>query len=210
MNAALRELEHATAAHRAGSERHIRGLDDGASVATYERYLRRMLGFHAPMEERFARHAELCSMGFEPDVRRKQDLLRADLTALGTVAPEVYCRALPDTTDVACAIGAAYAIERSTLGGRFIVRRLPARLAHLAGAATAFLEGYRAATGTMWKRFAAIAERGLGDERARARAIESAQATFTRLSTWLDEPAAPPRPRPFRPFHRLRAAEARS
>ncbi|HUQ07009.1 MAG TPA: biliverdin-producing heme oxygenase [Kofleriaceae bacterium] len=209
MNDALRELKHGTQAHHAEAERHVQILDDAATVATYERYLRRMLGFHAPMEERFARHAELEALGFDAAARRKQQLLRADLVTLGSVTPEVYCRALHDTADLASAIGAAYVIESATLGGRFILRRLPARLRHLSGVATAFLEGYGAATGAMWRRFAAVAHQGLSDAAARQRAIESAQATFMRLTTWLDEPAAPA-PRPFRALHRLRSSEARS
>lgn len=209
MNPALRDLKHATQAHHAEAERHVQILDATACVATYERYLRRMLGFHAPMEDRLAGHAGLDALGFDAPARRKQDLLRQDLATLGSVAPEVSCRALPDVADLADAIGAAYVLEGSTLGGRFILSRLPARLRHLAGVATAFLEGYGAATGAMWRRFATIAHTGLADPGARARAIASAQATFGALTAWLDEPADSP-PRPFRWLPGLRAAEARS
>jgi heme oxygenase (biliverdin-IX-beta and delta-forming) len=214
MASIMRRMRDETADLHHEAERHVRILDPDASDATYRRYLGRMLGFHAPMEDRFARHRELAAIGFDAPARRKQHLLRADLAALGpaeldpgtAARPLPVAADLPAIDDLASALGAAYVLEGSTLGGAFILSRMRARFAHLIGVATQFLDGYRGATGAMWRDFTALAERHLAGEPAAGAAVAAARATFEKLTAWLDEPAAEP-PRPFR---RARRPETRA
>jgi len=150
------------------------------------------------MEERFAGHAGLAAAGFDAAARRKQALLRADLEALAVDHARLpRCADLPEIGELPRAVGAAYVLEGSTLGGPFIVSRMRARLGHLIGRATAFLEGYRERTGAMWRGYGALAERALAGDDALRAAIAAARSTFAKLVAWLDEPAVDP-PHPFR------------
>jgi heme oxygenase (biliverdin-IX-beta and delta-forming) len=76
-------------------------------------------------------------------------------------------------------------IEGSTLGGKFILARLPPQLAALRGTATAFLEGYGSDTGARWRSFGALVEREIATAAAEAEAIAGARDAFARLIDWL-------------------------
>lgn len=205
---ALGHLREATAALHREAERHVRILDPDATDATYVRYLARMYGVHAAIEDAFAASGPLADAGFDATARRKRDWLARDLAHFGVVASQLpRCQALPALPDLAAAVGAAYVIEGSTLGGAFIVARMRPRLGHLLAVASAFLTGHGAATGPMWRAFVALAERALDDEPRRAAAAAAARATFTTLIAWLDEPAVDP-PHPHRGLERRRRREA--
>ncbi|MGE0400184.1 MAG: biliverdin-producing heme oxygenase [Kofleriaceae bacterium] len=196
MNEPLQRLKAATADLHVEAERHVRILDADATDATYARYLSRMFGFHAPLELAFARHAVLEATGFSAARRAKRGWIAQDLAALGVDVSPPLCADVPLLGNVRRAIGVAYVIEGSTLGGRFVLTKMKPRFAHLMGRATRFLEGYRDDTGLRWKQFAAIAEHVLYDDIAVAAAIAGARETFERLTVWLDEPAMePPHPR---------------
>jgi heme oxygenase len=189
----VRSLRDATLDLHAVAERHVRILDDDATVATYVRFLDRMHGVHAATEAAFAGHAELAAAGFDAAARLKSPLLCADLARLGAVPSDARC-AIPAVSGLARGLGAAYVVEGSTLGGAFVRSRLK-----LADVPTAFLAGYGAQTGPMWKRFAAICETARTDA---DEAIAAARAMFVALIDWLDEPAREP-PRPFRGFREV-------
>jgi heme oxygenase len=201
---ALLRLREDTAALHQEAERHVRILDADATDAVYARYLARLYGFHAPMEDVFARDRSLAAAGFDAAGRRKRGLLADDLAALGVRADRLpLCSALPAFAAPGAIVGAAYVIEGSTLGGAFVLARMRGALAHLIGRATSFLAGYGADTGPRWKAFAALAERLLADDDARAAAAAGARATFASLIEWLDERAAEP-PHPHRGLARRR------
>jgi heme oxygenase len=169
------------------AETHVRILDADASEADYRTYLRAMRGFHAPVERALR---VLDGDGFASASRGKTAWLDADLAALADADPPLVCAALPALGDRAAAVGGAYVLEGSTLGGRYILSRLPAALAPLRGRATAFLHGYGDDTGAQWRRFGEVVERVLVDDAAAARAIEGARDTFARLIDWLIATAA--------------------
>lgn len=196
MNQPLQRLKDQTADLHLEAERHVRILDADATDATYARYLTKMFGFHAPLELAFARHAGLEAAGFAAKQRVKRGWIEHDLAALGVSGSPPLCTELPDLGDVTRAIGIAYVMEGSMLGGRFILAKMRGRFEHLIGRATRFLEGYRDQTGARWKQFGAIADRMLYDDAATDRAITGARDTFRCLTIWLDEPAMdPPHPR---------------
>lgn len=188
----LRRLKSETAALHELAEQHVRILDEDATPADYHRYLVAMHGYHAPLEERFAAHAGLAAAGFEAPLRKKRHLIERDLTSLGdplTAWPA--CPRLPDTGPLARAVGAAYVIEGSTLGGRFILAKLPPGLAPLRGGATAFLEGYGAATGDRWRAFGDLVGRAVGSPAEEDAAVDAACETFACLIDWLALHEAP-------------------
>jgi heme oxygenase len=178
----LLRLRAATEDLHRRAETHVRILDADATEADYRTHLRAMRGFHAPVE-RILR--VLDDDGFASATRTKIAWLDADLAALGDMDTVLTCSALPRLADRAAAVGGAYVLEGSTLGGRYILSRLPAAIAPLKGRATAFLNGYGDHTGAQWKRFGEVAERVLVDDAATARAEAGARDTFARLIDWL-------------------------
>ena len=198
----LRRLKVETASLHARAEEYVRILEEDATLAKYHRYLAAMHGYHAPMEAGLAAHEALAAVGFDAIVRRKRTLIESDLAALGDPRKAwPACPRLPEIGSLGRAIGAAYVIEGSTLGGRFILSKLPPALAPLRGRATAFLEGYGAETGARWRAFGEVVERALDTPALEDDAVAGACETFTRLSDWLAVHEAPhaareaPRPR---------------
>jgi heme oxygenase len=145
-----------------------------------------MLGFHAPVEELFARDEALAAAGFAARSRLKSHLLLADLRAVCPDRAAVpRCDSVPVRGSLPRMLGIAYVIEGSTLGGKYILAHLPPPLAALRPAATAFLAGYGEQTASQWKSFVAIAERELRTPTAEADAVAGARATFEHLIDWL-------------------------
>jgi heme oxygenase len=181
----LRRLKDETADLHALAEQYVRILDADATISDYVRYLRAMLGYHLPIEETFAASQDLARLGFEAQRRRKGYLLERDLEALGEERPFARCSAMPALSSLGHCIGAAYVIEGSTLGGRYILSRLPGELAAARGHATWFLEGYGSATGARWRTFGAVVEAALADREEEDAAVAGARATFSTLIDWL-------------------------
>jgi heme oxygenase len=177
----LRRLKEATAELHLEAERFVRILDADATVDDYVRYLRAMHGYHAAIEPRFT---VLDALGFASATRQRAQLAALDLRVLEG-SPGERCHPLPAGSTTASVLGMAYVIEGSTLGGRFILTKLPAALAPLRGRATAFLTGYGRATGDRWRSFAAIVERELASPALLDEAVAGACATFTTLTRWL-------------------------
>lgn len=178
----LRRLKDSTADLHVEAERYVRILDRDATQSDYIRYLRAMHGYHAPLERMFLASDVLRAAGFDADVRcRKAQWMRADLAALDD-ACGAECAETPRLDSLSSAIGVAYVIEGSTLGGRFILAKLPPAIAALRGVATRYLEGYGAETGTRWRAFADLAERSNVDVAA---AETAACETFAKLIAWL-------------------------
>jgi heme oxygenase len=178
-------LKEETADLHALAEQFVRILDADARIPDYARYLRAMFGYHLPIEETFAANLDLARLGFEAACRRKSHLLERDLEALGEARPFARCAAVPALRSLGHSIGAAYVIEGSTLGGRYILSRLPGELAAVRGRATSFLEGYGAETGARWRTFGAVVEVALADRAAEDAAVAGARATFSTLIDWL-------------------------
>ena len=181
----MRRLKDGTTDLHLLAEQHVRILDADATRDDYERYLRAMWGFHAPIEEMFAVSESLGAVGFEPRLRCRAHLLARDLVALGNHGPWPRCAVLPTAPTLPGLLGVAYVLEGSTLGGRYILAKLPPALAPLRGETTAFLTGYGAETGARWRGFAAIAERELASDVACDAAVSAARETFRTLTTWL-------------------------
>ena len=148
----------------------MRILDDDASVEDYARYLQVMHGFHAPLEPILGLVSE----------RARAHMLVSDLVALGRT-PGPLCDVLPVLPTPSHVVGATYVIEGSTLGGRFILAKLPPPIAAWRGRATRYLEGYGELTGVRWRAFGVEAEAVPVPEDA----IAGARETFARLGAWL-------------------------
>jgi heme oxygenase len=186
------------AALRAATEavhQRLHGLSDFRALAegrigsaAYVALLRRMLGFHAPLESRLAAVAGLDRF-VDVAARRRAHLLRADLRWLGA-GENVALAPLPEFEDVAEALGALYVAEGSTLGGRQLARGLDAMLPP-GEHGRRFLLGHGDRHGAMWRACCEAIERCGADAGARATMIGSAVATFAAFEDWFSPGAGP-------------------
>lgn len=179
----LRELKHGTADLHEEAERYVRILDGDARIDDYVRYLSAMYGYHAPIEAALLASAPLAAVYFDAPGRCvKAHWMRADLAALGHPGEPAWCRDVPAPSTLARALGIAYVLEGSTLGGRFILSKLPPALAALPAR---YLEGYGPDTGMRWRAFGDIVTRALRSPLDEASAVHAARETFSLLISWL-------------------------
>lgn len=188
LHAALREATR-SAHHR---------LDHHALLAPLARpdlrpdqYGRALLGFHglhARVEPAILAGLARHGLDFDYAERCKLDCLRQDLATLGLAVPDTAVD-LADPDSPGAVIGLLYTVEGSTLGGRFLARRIGER----PGPALPlrFLSGYGDATEPRWQAFWQFADRqhGPGIE---ADAVAAAVTAFTAFAAFLDHLADPP------------------
>ena len=183
LRSVLRELKNGTADLHEEAERYVRILDADADPDDYVRYLRAMYGYHAPIEASLLACEPLAAVYFDAPGRCvKAAWMREDLHFLGPRDEPAVCTAVPQPVTLARALGIAYVLEGSTLGGRFILSKLPPALASLPAR---YLEGYGKETGARWRAFGDIVAREIRSPLDEASAVHAARETFSLLITWL-------------------------
>ncbi len=199
----LQRLRQATADAHAAIESHSVLLDPGLSRVTYRACLRRLFGYYAPLEGRMLRSQAWHRAGLAYGDRHKTPQLAQDLAALGVTPEELaqapLCHGLPDLRTTARLFGCLFAIDGGTLGGPFVTRHLPARLAVTPQSGGGFLGGCADPTGLRRQAFdmhlTAFARASDADDEI----VAGANATFETLDRWLfparprDTPAQPAR-----------------
>ena len=161
----------------------------------YERWLSRFLGFYEPLESaidsagRSAFDAVARTEDFAPrkpvfhSHRLIDDLASLGVDTLGI--PRVGASALPVLATSAHAAGSHYVLMGATLGGRHILRGLAPLLRAELGAATRFLEGGGASTGSEWIAYRdSLDELGRRYPDRRGDVVASATGTFAALHQW--------------------------
>ena len=149
VTSAMGALRTATAAHHERLERRVDIERALRSRATYRELLERFYGFYRPLEDVLA---PISVPGFA--YRRKLPLIEADLAALGgDVAALPVAPRVPAVATVGDALGVAYVIEGSALGGAVIGRMVRREL----GLTSAFFHGTGIAP--QWRAFGAVVER---------------------------------------------------
>jgi heme oxygenase len=127
----------------------------GADYSDYVQHIQALYGWIKPMND-FLWRKSWCGGLQEPVRAAKVALIEHDLhlaarLGLRQPAEPPICALLPGLTGLdAYAMGVAYVIEGSQLGGAVLAGRLPAGPAE---GALSYLLGYGAATGSMWKQF---------------------------------------------------------
>lgn len=153
----------------------------GLDRAAYAAHLARMWGYLAPLEARMAAVPGLAEALPDLDARWRAPWLAADLTALGLdPAALPRCPTLPALPDLPAALGCAYVLEGSTLGGRVLVDRIQRGLPEVHPHATRWLRGHGPRTGARWGAFLRALEGFEG-----AAMLPTARATFRGLTAWL-------------------------
>ncbi|HEX2561443.1 biliverdin-producing heme oxygenase [Phenylobacterium sp.] len=161
----LAELRRATKARHDDLEANAGILERLAGHAGRRRLLGVFLSLYEPAERALRPHlATIPDYDFE--VRLKTPALRRDLRSLDAHAEMPAPAAPPLLTSRAHALGFAYVLEGSTLGGRVIRKRLRAAGLPLEG--TGFFDIYGPETGRRWQDFCAVLERECADRAAEA------------------------------------------
>lgn len=158
----------------------------------YIRLLLRLIGLHAPIEERLASFDADPLLAWRTDAAApaRPFLLHQDLAALGVDAAIVAGTPqaeglLPALDDPAAALGCAWVVEGSALGGRVLSSRVESSLGVSASAGGAFFAFGLGHPGR-WRRCGAAIE-SCGDRPASLpRMVRAAVATFAAFETWLD------------------------
>jgi len=122
--------------------------------ATYTAFLRATLAVAAPIEVALDAHLQPLfdsTLGLRPRAER----LRHDLRSLGAVTDVGEAPALPPIAGVAAALGAAYVLHGSLLGGRGIAAALEEELG-LSRDSLTYLAPPDLALGPSWRSFTAV------------------------------------------------------
>lgn len=161
--------------------------DDDLSQARYLAYLRALLGWLEPVERQLWRQDWPAALR-APARSGKSALIRADLRAAGDATPVPQCpdAPAPQAAD-AYALGVAYVVEGSQLGGRFLAKRLEDAVPPLP---LRYLRGYGDDTGPLWKGFLAHLDSAARGQEAQA--LRGAQDAFDSLTAWLRDQRALP------------------
>lgn len=188
------ESESLLAALRAATREAHAELDAQLALTTaltrarYATFLRASMAVVAPLEARIA-----CWLGLPADGFCRASALRADLEALGADSrPTPSARIsgtnflesdVPAIHSFAEAMGAAYVVEGSALGGAVLARAVAKALGDDCPRRYLALRGE--STGTRWREFVHTLERWGAHAPAPARimACESARATFAAYSS---------------------------
>lgn len=167
-------------------------IDDGLTLDRYTRLLTAFYGYVAPWEQALGRAMASDVVGAAQGMLPSSHTERivADLHALG-IDPDALPLAAPPVRvhSLADAVGTAYVMEGSMLGGRVITRIVTRTLGLDAGRGCAYFAGYGDDAGRRWNAFRAFAD-GAVTEREYERAASAATTTFATLHAWLVEQRA--------------------
>lgn len=151
-------------------------------VDVYRDHLAFLWGFHAPLEEELSRCADLRRRLPDFDRRLKSESLRADLGSMKLVDTDPAD--LPCCSTSARALGVLYVIEGAGRGAKVLLRDLQRDRVIPGPIGSAYLEGYGAAEGGMWKKLCDALE--LIPEPDRVATRRAAEDTFSALIDWRD------------------------
>lgn len=182
----LERLKVETAAEHAAIEGATGVMDPGLTRDAYRAYLERTLGFYQVVEPQLRQLGVWEALELSPLERDKLPLLAEDLVLLGNLSPASVrvCDAPPIFTSTAEAVGGAYVLEGSTLGGRVISRHVQRLFGD--DVPLIFLDGYGAETGEKWQTFRAALTRFASSREIEDGVIAGARETFRAFTRWLE------------------------
>lgn len=105
---------------------------------------------------------------------------------MGAVEQTPVCKDLPRIENVACALGAMYVLEGSTLGGRFISKMIAEKLDLPDTEGIRFFTGYGSHTSEKWDLFKDLLNNYTASNMVENEVIEAANQTFTKFKNWIE------------------------
>lgn len=179
-------LKQETAREHAAIEAVSGILHQGLTREEYERYLERWFGFLAPLEAELCQREVWSVLGLSAVERAKRVALERDLEELGATLSALPVCAPPDLPGLPEAVGSAYVLEGSTLGGRVLSRHVQLCLGD--GAPRRFLDIYGPDIGSRWQAFRGALADYAGARDTQDRVIAGAKTTFVAFTRWLERP----------------------
>lgn len=173
-------LKHDTqTAHQQLEKKLVMHMKQVRTTADYVRLLGLFYSYYQALENNMQPYLNI------PDAieRRKSDAILADIGALGGELPVISNEVpQPEVKSYAQALGAAYVLEGSTLGGIIIAKMISKQLGIPATAGFSFFNGYGEATTEMWSKFRTFLN-ALPTAQHSA-ATEAAKNTFLTFNEW--------------------------
>ncbi|MEO8184099.1 MAG: biliverdin-producing heme oxygenase [Deltaproteobacteria bacterium] len=171
--------EHATVESVAGV------MKPGLDLDGYRAYLERTFGFYLVVEQRLRQLGVWDALNLPAEEREKLPILAEDIVLLGNLEPASIrgCTVAPAFATTAEAVGGAYVLEGSTLGGRVISRHVARVLGP--DVPRSFLECYGASTGEKWQSFRAALARFAASREIEEQIMGGARETFRGFTNWL-------------------------
>jgi heme oxygenase len=166
-------LAQATRAAHEAVEAQLR-LDGDATLERYVAYLRTMHAVSRLIEPQTS--VALAALGLDAQARGKCAWLERDLAHFGVAPVAPAAMRIPGT--VAARMGWAYVLEGSTLGGRVLYAQLAPRWSLTPERGAAFLCGYGARTGRMWRAFVDALNALEPDDAAMHESVAAAKDAF--------------------------------
>ena len=188
------ELRASTAPLHRQAEAALAMMDASMSLETYRSRLLMLHSFYRDVEPTIVSHAGWAELGIDMRERRKLPLLASDLAFVeerlrrGEADTAREATGAPITTELdspihwlasfPAALGAAYVLEGSTLGGAILYRHLSRVLDLGEGPGARFFHCYGEETGTRWKQFVDALNRAPLDAEGMRCAVAGAVGTF--------------------------------
>ena len=162
-------------------------MSDHLTVEIYKRIIAKFYTYFLPLEKKITPF--FADNKYVPDFssRRKASHLQHDLQHYNISLETLdFCTNLPDINNQSQAFGALYVLEGSTLGGRFISKKINETIGATPDAGAKFYNGYGSETGAYWKTFCGHLSSYAQDQSYHFDIIETANSTFLKLNSWLD------------------------
>ncbi|MBD3583800.1 biliverdin-producing heme oxygenase [Flavobacterium selenitireducens] len=145
----------------------------------YAAYLRLMYDVVASLETDI--HPKIAMVVTDLDQRQKAKDIEADLKQIGCEIPVRSKAVFEATGNVGFALGIAYVVEGSTLGGRVILKNIQAVLGHDENSGASYFAGYGNKTGSMWKSFLSQMTQYVSETSCEDDVIAGANYAFTTI-----------------------------
>jgi heme oxygenase len=171
-------------------EKHLIGIIKG--IRTTEQYIDLLRMFYSFYQALEVDMEQYLTPDHIPDIkqRRKADALLQDISDLGydnRQQPEQVEVNTPVINSYARALGAAYVLEGSTLGGVIIAKMIRTQLPAISdGKGFSFFTCYGEAAIDMWKKFRTYLL-ALTNKEDQDIAAETARQTFLTFKAWIDK-----------------------
>ncbi|WP_188315977.1 biliverdin-producing heme oxygenase [Chitinophaga agrisoli] len=179
-------LKDYTKAEHASLEKKLIGMIK--RIRTPQQYIALLRMFYAYYHALELKMDQYLSIDNVPDIdeRRKSAAILQDIRFMGDTSPmEDHAVQTPEIRSWPQALGAAYVLEGSTLGGVIIARMISGQLAIPAGEGFSFFNGYGDAVHQMWKKFHVYLNSVEGKD-DQLLAADAARQTFLTFSNWAD------------------------
>lgn len=189
-NVILQRIRQTTRPYHEAVERRVDLLRPDLTLDAYRSLLGRFHGFYRPLERALLTFNDWQPLGLDMGERCKARFLERDLASLpadraasDSFLPE--CEDLPTILTFPQALGCAYVLEGSTLGGQVVLRHLHRSFGIDADSGAAFFNSYGPQrVGPMWRAFCDALERAVPDERDQAEVVDAARDTFVKIDQW--------------------------